>query len=620
MPRPNQIIPEHLFPHQMVVINDNTKYLDVPPSDSGNTRSLHVFSSPKGRDGKLQTIENGLAGFLEEYGIGPFDLYGQPLLNAYAAANSGAATLHCLRVTAKDSLYSTIHIVAKYKFTGVNDDELEVKFVAKPSPVGINNLDLLEDAYEQADDEDSEGYTEVELLSFAYLGRGSYGDNVRVRVANHAAADKENGYKNYLFEVYVNDGGLVKKEEFHVIFNENAIIDGVSKFSDAIVNDPDDGSVLVKMVTNLDGFEKLYNLYKEKNEDTILTLNDFDPLLGINKYTRDKIVNYTIDTTSSDDELVSLNALGGIALEGGSDGSLGADTTKAVRDAALEDAYTEAFSGITDPYIKSKNKFPTNLILDANYSIPVKQLIASLGVSRTDCVTILDVGTGVTTKNGLLTYVKNNLDTYVTNRTQAIDGYAGKIKDPYSNKIITVTSTYWLAGAYPINFQNNESKHVPLAGNNFGVISGFIKNSVYPTYDEDIDANIMDELVEGNINFARINAKQDVVRAIQETRQIINSNLSELNNVFILLDIKRDCERLCSTFEFNFSEPDDIARFNSMARDLLGVYSVAQVRSIGARYDKTAWEAERGILHMYVEFVNKDLVKTTIIEIDVNRS
>jgi len=49
-------------------------------------------------------------------------------------------------------------------------------------------------------------------------------------------------------------------------------------------------------------------------------------------------------------------------------------------------------------------------------------------------------------------------------------------------------------------------------------------------------------------------------------------------------------------------------------------YANAQVRSIGAYFDKNAWEAERGILHLYVEMVHKDLVKTTIIEIDVNRS
>ena len=39
-----------------------------------------------------------------------------------------------------------------------------------------------------------------------------------------------------------------------------------------------------------------------------------------------------------------------------------------------------------------------------------------------------------------------------------------------------------------------------------------------------------------------------------------------------IANIKRDCERLCSTFEFNFTEADDIARFNAMARDLIASF------------------------------------------------
>lgn len=614
MPRSTQIIPEHLFPHQMVVINDNTEWLNVPSSESGNTYTLNIFASPKGKDGVMMTINNGAAGFLNEYGLGPFSVYGQPLLNAYITASTGAATMHCMRVAAPDSVYSSLHIVAKYK---VEDEKVDVKFVAVPSAAPLTDLAVLGESYVPATAPDADGYSEVKLLSFAYVGRGSWGNNVRIRLTSNTAMDKENDYKNYTLEIYTNDGGLLRKEDFPVIFNEDAVISGVSKFSDAVVNEPKDGSELIELVTDVEGISKLYNVYKTANPDTIFEVEDFDPFFGINKYTREAIVNYSIDTTS--DDIVVLNVLGGIPLIGGNDGVFSATTDPAVRKAAMTAEYIKAFSGQIDPMVKSKNKFPTNLILDANYDIEVKKLIASLATVRGDAITILDCGTGITTKNSPITYVKNNLDSYVSNRLQAIDAYAAKMKDPYSNKIITVTSTAWLAAMYPTSFQNNGAKHVPVAGNNFGVMGGFIQGSIYPIYDEDIDADVMDELVENNINFARLNAKQDVVRAIQETRQGINSSLSELNNMFILLDIKRDCERLCTTYEFNFSEPDDLARFNSMARDLLYSYSESQVRKIEARFDKNNFEAERGILHMYVEYVNKDLVKTTIIEIDVNR-
>lgn len=617
MPRSTQIVPEHLYPHQMVVINDNTTVTPVPASDSGNTRLMFVFASPKGEDGKVKTINNGLAGFLEEYGIGPFSLYGQPLLNAYNAAASGACTLHCLRVTAPDAAYSVTNIVALYK---VDEDtgEMQVRLASRPSETPLTDLDNLDECYTSPEMPDDEGFTEVKLFSVAYLGRGTYGDNVRIRVSSNTGMDKENSYKNYAFEVYVNDGGLLKKEEFMGAFNEDAIVSDVSIFMDAMINDPDSGSNKIQIVTYMDGFKAIVDAYNAQNLDSVFTINDFDVLLGINKYTKKAIENYTIDTIS--EGVIAINSLGGVPLTGGSDGSLAANVSESQRATVLEKAYLDAFSGATDVYIKSKNKFPTNIIFDANFPVEVKKQIAALATARTDCVAILDCGIGITTKQSVLDYVKANLDTNAIERVHSVEGYCGKIKDPYSKKIVTVTGTYGLCADYPLHFQVNEAKHVPLAGNNFGVLTGYTKNSVYPVFDEDIDSEIMDELVEARINFARINANQEVIRATQTTRQEKMSNLSELNNVFILLDIKRDCERLCTQFEFNFSEASDIARFNAVARDLLGFYEYAQVRSIAARFDKNAWEAERSILHMYVEFVHKDLVKTTIIEIDVNRS
>lgn len=36
-----------------------------------------------------------------------------------------------------------------------------------------------------------------------------------------------------------------------------------------------------------------------------------------------------------------------------------------------------------------------------------------------------------------------------------------------------------------------------------------------------------------------------------------NKNLAQMQNIFVLLDIKRECERLCPSLEFNFSEPEE---------------------------------------------------------------
>lgn len=618
MPRTSQIVPEHSYPHQMVVVNDNTTVSATVASDSGSTKMLFVFASPKGRDNQMLTINTGLAGFLKEYGQGPFSLYGQPYMNAYAAAASGGATLQCMRVTDTNAKYAVVNVVAQYHVDDVTK-EMTVKFVANPMDTAISDLSNI-DAYtpDPTVTISEVVYQQVKLFTVAYLGRGSYGNNVRFRISNYSTGDKENDFKNYLFETYINDGGLTKQEEFQICFDEDAEYSGVSLFSDGIVNDPDSGSYMVMLNTNMSGFQAVVDAYNVANVDSTYTIDTFDVLLGIDKSTQSAISKYTIDTVS--DGVVALNALTGVALQSGDDGDFAASTASATRTTALNAAYLAAYTGTTTSDIKSKNKFPANVILDANFAIDTKLAIAALALTRGDCVAMVDCGVGITTKASVKPYVTTNLATNLTNRVQTIEAYCFKTKDPYNGKVVTVTGTYWLAAALPSHFAEDGAKHIPLAGNNYGVISGYITNSVYPVFDEDVDSAAMDELADMHVNFTKLNANQDVVRATQTTCQSTTSNLSELNNVFILLDIKRDCEKLCTKFEFNFSEASDIARFNAVARDLLNGYADAQVRSISAKFDKNSWEAERGILHLYVEFVHKDLVKISIIEIDVNRS
>lgn len=621
MPQVGQIIPEHLFPYNKVVVNDNTEYTNEVPADADDSiKMIFVFASPKGRDNKVITIDGGLKQFISEFGQGAFSLYGQPYLNAYNAFGTGNIVGHCLRVSAPNATYAYSVLVALYKIDA--SGKMSVKFKTRTGTASLEDINDLDSVYTAptsviSDGGVDDGYTEVKLFTIGALGRGSYGNKICYSVSSNSGSDKENNYKNYVLAVYENNASLELKEQFYVCFNDTAIVDGEGLFADGVLDDVDTGSSKIKIVTDLDGFNQLYTAYADANPDTSLTLDDFDPLLGINKYTRGAISNYEIDTVSTD--VVVLNALGGIALTGGDDGDLAENADPVAREAALKAAYVKAWSGETDEYIKSKNRFPANLILDANFEPEAKAHMAALVEKRGDCMLVLDCGTEIKTKISPIKYVKNNIAAFATNRLEMVDAICGKVRDPYSKKIVTVTETALLASEYPNNWAANGGKHIPFAGNNFGILNGFIKNSIYPVYDEDLDADIMDELVDERINFARINASQNIVRATQTTRQTKLSNLSEASNMFILLDIKRDCERMCDEYQYNFSEPEDIAKFNKDAETILAKYAESQVRSIQASFNKNDWEATRGILHLYVGFEHKDLVKTSIIEIDVNR-
>lgn len=629
MPVSYQIIPEHVYPHQHVQINDNTEVSRTYSSVSSEvTALLCVFASPKGRDNKVLTIEDGSQGFVNEYGIGPFSLYGQPLMNAYAAAMSGACTLHCMRVTPEDASYSNVTLIAKYKVDAGDDgqNKLTIMYYAKSSDGELVTLDDLDTCCTVSGTPDESGFTAVKLLTVGCLGKGVYGKNLRFRITSDRTSDKDNDFKNYFFGVYDNTNGMIQKEQFNVVFNSDATYSNVSLFAEDVINDSASGSTQLKIASYDEGFKALYDAYKTVNPDCTLTCAEFDPFFGLDKNTRTALPNLDIksdadaDPAAAGETAISVSSTTGVALLGGSDGSLAADADPTERQAALNNLYLSAYNGTLDPQIKSKNRFPTTFIMDANFTKDVKLAIANLAIKRGDCMAMLDCGTGITTKASVKAYVDENFGSSVNNRVVCIEPYCMKVRDPYTSKAVTVTSTYWLSSRYPVHIQEWNGKHRPLAGNTFGIIDGYIRDSVYPVFDEDLDSTIMDELAEAHINFAKYNANQVVVRAMQDTKQTKQTNLSEQNNVLILLDIKRDCERLCAAYEYDFSEPTDIARFNTDVEIIAARYRDAQVRSINAYFDKNNWESERNILHLYVEMVHKDLVKITIIEIDVNRS
>jgi hypothetical protein len=631
MPVSYQIVPQGsvLRPKIETHINDNTEVTETYESGGGETSAaIFVFASPKGRDNKLITIRNGIAEFMEEYGLGPFSVYGQPLLNAYravSAASSAQSLLHCMRVTPADAAYSTATLIAKYKVVGTTTKELSIKYVVKPSDSPLTDLSNLSTCCTVSDEEDEDGYTAVKLFTVAYQGRGSYGRNIRFRITTDRISDKENDYKNYIFAVYRYETILSQKESFSLSFVEDAVYSGASIYADDVINDEESGSDIIKIVSFPAGFLALYNAYKVARPSTSFTVNDFDPLLGIDKYTRTAIPGLTIEAAESvepatGETAVEMSSSSGVSLLGGSDGSIAATEDPVSRQTALNALYLKAFKGELDPNIQSKNRYPTTFIYDANYPKDVKLAIVSLVTKRGDCIGTLDFGTGIKTVASIKSYYESNFAGLIDSNRITLEPYAMKIRDPYSQKTVEVTSTYWLAGEYSTHIFNWGGKHRPLAGNRFGIISGYIGNSIYPVIDDELDTSIADELAELRLNYAKYNQNQVVVRAMQNTSQSKLSVLTEESNMLVVLDVKRDAERLAAQIEYDFAEPTDLARFNIALKSLVDKYSAAQVRSISASFSKNSWEAERSIIHLTIEMVNRDLVKTTIIEIDVNRS
>ena len=691
----------YAFPHTEVNIYDQSQITVQRASVTDGTRMLFVFQSPRGEDGKLTSVKT-VDELVAKFGMGDIKNYGQPLLNCRRALSTGVVTAYCLRIAAPDATRANMYVYAAYKMVDVQigeDDDgtpithevLSVRFytaselqVTEPdgqtvTKNGMINIKTLGSKAEELMPEAPEGYKMVYLMAIASKGRGAYGNNLGIRIANNTRADRENDYKNYYLQVYESDSLI---EENAVSFYDNAITDTTTLFADSVINDPDTGSANIAIVTNPAGFEEIVNVYKTNVLDTLtdeeletyatsiglsnlkdefnaedpwnvlkgymnLTAEDFDFFLGVNKNlfnkvtvaNRSAIYRYQVEASGTSEGVVALTDLTGVDMQGGTDGLFDATKHNANDiETAINEAYeyafdpneipnekseeytTKGYMASVDKNIYSKTRYPVDLILDANYAYAIKNAIASLCVKRGDCMAGLDLCTGMATSEDILTRL-NLIDSATANRNCFVEGYEMQIRDPISRKIVPVSATYWLAGAYPTNFDQNNGKHIPLAGGSYGTIEmdEMVKNSIFPIFDEAMDSAMMEQLANYRVNYAQINPKSVVIRAMQSTRQDILSALSECNNMFILMDIKRDCETLCGQYSYNFLETTDLSRFNRDAEQLLTKYSQAQVRSITATFSSTDAEQEQGILHLTIELSHKRLIKTAIVDIYVNK-
>jgi hypothetical protein len=120
------------------------------------------------------------------------------------------------------------------------------------------------------------------------------------------------------------------------------------------------------------------------------------------------------------------------------------------------------------------------------------------------------------------------------------------------------------------------------------------------------------------INYIEALDEDTYIRGTQMTSQHDASDLSEENNVRVLLEIKRKIERLASKRRYRWSERDDLRLFQAGCEQYFSEYNGTKCRSCSIRVDMSAWEETRYIVHIYLEVVFKTFQKTAIIEIDVN--
>lgn len=613
MPREGQLIPKYWHPHVETYINDNTVFTQKTEELTSVVDAMFIFFSPKGRDNKIIKISS-LSDFLDEYGT-PNMNYGQACYMPYAKL-SGGTPCYCMRVTDTNSSYANVVISAKVKWNS-DTSALDIKYVAETIPT-LKSLDAVSSEMDtlttKGSNPDSEQYLTYPLFCFYSTGKGDYGNDFRVRMTPDNNGDRSNEYKNYTVELSTASSGMRKIGVFsRAMMYVNGIVGTKSYFLDDLINDEDEGSTKINVYTDVNNFEKILEVYNTNSENPDLIPETADILFGKNKLgVAISDINISTEQGSTVGTVISLDDVNGIPLESGDNGNFGPGVDPSTKEKAIEDGYLAAFGGKLDKGVLSTRRFPVRYFYDANYSENVKSALIALVNKREDCQLYLDAGIQPSTE-AILTWaeqLKGKRGRLISTECQHYD-----IKDPFTGKRITMTTTYFLASIMSRVLEEN-GLNTAITGEAYAKLSGHIKNSLYPIIDAD-DKEVKEKLYNLRVNYFEAIGENSFIRATQSTSQEINSDLSEENNMRVTLDIKRNLEAMNLSKIYNLAEPEDRKLFKEAADRLIAEYR-GMCRDAQVDFAMNSYEEERSILHCYLSIVFKSMVKVGIIEIDIN--
>ena len=628
-----QIVPKYQHPHVETYVYDNTFYTEdssVEVDDS--IKLIAVFSSGKGIDNKFVKKTN-LKSFTDTFGKSNPKKYGQPLMMPIAALNTGVASVWCMRVMPTDAAYANSVLSAYYK-ADVDSKMFTVKYKAKSFTDGeaIHNRDDIEVKGNTVESPDTlDGWTHLPIASIIAMGRGEYGQNYRWRITNNTEYERDYDKKFYTFEILSTENGLSRIATYVGTLVTTPDLQDTVQITDVIA-DEDMGSYPANIIVYEENVDALYNAYvdflnqvAEAEPDTeidIPTVNEFDPFFGLALNSTDALQFFTVQGSDGDDpEAIDLDIATGINFLGGTEGSFSEADPEAAEEALVQ-AYKDAFGGVTDKLILAPRRSACDFLLDANYPYEVKLALVELAHARNDCMLFLDCGIQPSFSSPTLGQMELDYASGIFHTEDndipmvSLNPQHYEVRDIHTGRKTTVTMTYFIAQNLPTHFAENGS-HIPFV-KSYAELTDFVPNSLAPSV-EMFESDLKEELYTHRFNYWESIGESQFQRACQCTAQVGNSDLLEENNVHTLFALKRQLEYDCWINTYNFTSADERARFQQIEEAKFESWKGSRLDTLSIRFDATAWEAERSIVHCYVEVQFRNLHKRTIIEIDINR-
>ena len=628
-----QIVPKYQHPHVETYVYDNTFYTEDSSTEVDDSiKLIAVFPSGKGIDNKFVKKTN-LKSFTDTFGKSNPKKYGQPLMMPIAALNTGVASVWCMRVMPTDAAYANSVLSAYYK-ADVDSKMFTVKYKAKSFTDGeaIYNRDDIEVKGNTVESSDTlDGWTHLPIASIIAMGRGEYGQNYRWRITNNTEYERDYEKKFYTFEILSTENGLSRIATYVGTLVTPTDLQDTVQITDVIA-DEDMGSYPANIIVYEENVDALYNAYvdflnqvAEAEPDTeidIPTVNEFDPFFGLSLNSTDALQFFTVQGSDGDDpEAIDLDTATGINFLGGTEGSFSEADPEAAEEALVQ-AYKDAFGGVTDKLILAPRRIACDFLLDANYPYEVKLALSELAHARNDCMLFLDCGIQSSFSSPTLGQMELDYASGIFHTEDndipmvSLNPQHYEVRDIHTGRKTTVTMTYFIAQNLPSHFAENGS-HIPFV-KSYAELTDFIPNSLAPSV-EMFESDLKEELYTHRFNYWESIGESQFQRACQCTAQVGNSDLLEENNVHTLFALKRQLEYDCWINTYNFTSADERARFQQIEEAKFESWKGSRLDTLSIRFDATAWEAERSIIHCYVEVQFRNLHKRTIIEIDINR-
>lgn len=550
---------------------------------------MSAFSADKGpEEWKFELDFEDMKKYYGE--IPSFARHGQPLLQAYNAADAGAR-ITAKRVVAEDATLANLGVVADVVTTQVpgtdpttglklyednvtNNTTTTPQYDSAGNPVYhmVNKIDIsfrlvsvvlsgnniksfANTFYSAYKHTGTRGSNVDSYALFLILDNGRGLSNKRFRIYRDTSRSAPVRYVRYILEI--SETGYDKPlETLGFTMNPDIIeLDHNSSLSDVVLRK----SKQVRAVFFDDEFQAF-----TQNVSYLAGLSDneyayADCLFGTNLYGNEYTYTDGEASITCSQSPVNLASVYGLQLVNGSNGSW---DENAFKSATYANQVADAFNGSFDDCIYDLDNVRVDAIFDANYPELVKRSIEELVCFREDCVYLRDLGLDIRSLEDIqLAY---SIQSIRRSKFTAVYLSSYDIYDPYSRKQISITMLYHLARLFVNHFLDGRNR--PFCGIKYGItipVNDMIDGTLNfapkrtPAVDQKAELDTL------RVNYATYYEGTILTVASEYTSQTQFTQLSFLNNVLSVQEVIKAIRVACPRHRYSFidSDSDDFAKY-----------------------------------------------------------